>query len=390
MHVLKITVKILLVFILSILFISTLVYYRTVIYNFPEIKKFTGNTWYNPYEKITHPPLKANFHAHSIAWSGMTNGKDEPEDIIKTYQAHGYDVISISNYHTIYENRQDPYFIPAYEHGYNMQKTHYNVLGADKVSFFDYPFFQTASHKQQVIYTLQNHAEILVINHPSVRNGFSLSDMEKLQNYQLIEVWNPFGRSEEHWDKALSAGHPVFLLANDDSHTLKKGSFKMWNMIYAAADKDSIYRALLAGRNYGVRKKKNDPPPFSFHLGVRNDSLMFVSTLLFDTIQLISDDAVLLKAELHASQLNYPLGPSQTYARIKLISNDFEILLNPVIRYNGNSLYDQYNRTIPVHSFRTSIFRAGVALFHIFILFSVLRICGMRIPFSDSVWHQRK
>jgi len=390
MRALKVTGKIIIFFFLLFFFLSTLVYYKTVIYHFPEIKKFNGGTWYNPYKNISHRPLKANFHTHAIAWRGITNGKDEPDDMIREYHKHGYDVISISNYHTIYKNNIDSFFIPAYEHGYNMGKTHYNVLGAERVSFFDYPFFQLTSHKQQIINTLQRDAQVLVINHPAVRNGFTLSDMKRLQHYQLIEVWNPFGRSEAYWDAALSSGHTVFLLANDDAHSLEKGSFKMWNMIYSVNNKDSIYKALLAGNHYGVRKINNNPPPFEFDLFLSGDSLFFSSTINFDSIQLITDDGFISQSNYDTSELTHILNDSVTYARLKLIHADFEVLLNPVIRYDGSSLDTYSANTISVDTTRTILFRIGLAVFQFLILYGVLRILKVRIPIFKSRWARKK
>ena len=46
---------------------------------FPEDRPFTGNLWYNPYENLKDSWLKANFHAHSKSWLGMTHGNRSPD-----------------------------------------------------------------------------------------------------------------------------------------------------------------------------------------------------------------------------------------------------------------------------------------------------------------------
>ena len=73
MRILKGFLKFIVVLILSLLFIGSLFYINTTIYNFPEPQPFSGDSIFNPYQNLPDSTFRANFHAHSIAWKGVTN-----------------------------------------------------------------------------------------------------------------------------------------------------------------------------------------------------------------------------------------------------------------------------------------------------------------------------
>ena len=55
---------------------------------------------------------------------------------------------------------------------------------------------------------------------PTGKNGYSLKDMAYLSNYDLVEALDKNWRSIPQWDAALSAGRPVYILADDDAHDI--------------------------------------------------------------------------------------------------------------------------------------------------------------------------
>ena len=46
-------------------------------------------------------PLRANFHAHTKSWMGVTFGENSEEEMATAYAERGYDIVGISNYHRI-------------------------------------------------------------------------------------------------------------------------------------------------------------------------------------------------------------------------------------------------------------------------------------------------
>jgi len=111
----KFTLKLIALTVLVICFVTSLFYVNTTIYNFPEPEKFSGKELYNPYEILPDSSYRANFHAHSIAWEGVTNGHNTEKDLFDGYSQKGYDIVGISNYHniSIYAKEHSDLFIPV-------------------------------------------------------------------------------------------------------------------------------------------------------------------------------------------------------------------------------------------------------------------------------------
>ena len=247
---------IIILFLISFLFFPYLI---SPVYNFSEPQPFSGQKYYNPYQQMDGSWKVCNFHAHSKSWGGLTAGKGTNIDsIFETCQKMGYSHIGISNYQKINQiERENIASIPTYEHGMNIKKRHHLCLGADKVSWLDFVFYQTLSHKQFVLNYLKPTTDFLVINHPKFSNGFEASDFRYLSNYDAIEVLNHVRRiSITHWDSALSTGYYAVLLANDDMHDVDNMDEVSANFTVINTNSLSRYdiiQALKAGRHYGVK-----------------------------------------------------------------------------------------------------------------------------------------
>jgi hypothetical protein len=72
-------IKILLRTLVILLMISLLIYSQYTVYNFPNTAPFSGDKIFNPYQNVSGKTVKANFHAHSKAWAGLTNGRNSAE-----------------------------------------------------------------------------------------------------------------------------------------------------------------------------------------------------------------------------------------------------------------------------------------------------------------------
>jgi hypothetical protein len=132
-------------------------------------------------------------------------------------RALGYDVAGVSNYHTI-ATQPGRDTLPIYEHGYNISKRHQLAIGARKVAWFDFPLWQGLSHEQWIIDQVGATADLVALAHPGVRDSYTEDNLRSLTGYQLLEVVNGPFDAEEPWDWALSSGHAVWGVANDDSH----------------------------------------------------------------------------------------------------------------------------------------------------------------------------
>jgi hypothetical protein len=339
---------------------------------------FEGPYWYNPYENVSSEGkwLRANFHAHSNAWGFVTSGrKNTVDDMLCKYDSLGYDIIGISDYQHITEMSCRLY-IPVYEHGYNVMKTHQGVIGARKVYWNDYILPQTRSQKQHVLKKLKEHSRLVALHHPAWMGGYSKKDMCRLTGYDLFEVLNDFWVSEGLWDVALSAGRPAMLLAGDDAHNVFKPTdiARDFTMIFVGnsgssmESPEAVYRALESGAAYGVevterlahssvsRKREGlDSLPLLQSCRVCDDSLVVVlsgSALCFSFIgqdglllkrvsgETGSDNSAISSSELGSSTFGsssasafYKLRPEDHYVRVKItLVDSSHIYLNPVMR----------------------------------------------------------
>lgn len=328
---------------LLLLFIIGLFYFPTSIYNFPPEMKFVGDKVYNPYQNISDSVYRANFHAHTVAWKGVTSGHNTEKDVYDGYTNKGYQIAGISNYHNIsnYAENLTDLYIPVYEHGYNVLKSHYLVLNAKEVSFFDFPLFQTSSHQQKVIDKIKKKNDLLVIAHPKFGGGRTFENMKNLVNYEFTEVLNHYRTSDEYWDKALSAGRLTWILANDDTHDLRDDfTYRIWNIIYSdQRNRDTIVQNLKKGMNYGVK---------SFNGTVENQLLKCTDngnlsyTFSFkqpvDTTEFIGQDGLIKKIAVNSDTAEYRFLGDDTYIRVVAKNKNSIIYMNPLVRYDGQKI----------------------------------------------------
>lgn len=322
-------------------------YATTTIYEFEKPKPFWGNQWHNPYQVLDSTRIKANFHAHSCAWKSVTYGSNSAEKLTTCYKEKKYGIAAISNYFCIdtVGKRNNPLYVPVYEHGLNIFKSHCLVLNAKKVSYYDYFLFQSTSHQQKVIEQIKSLNGIVAIAHPKFCGGRSLDDMKCLMHYDLIEVLNHFRISDGYWDEALSAGRLAYLVANDDSHSADKDEMeRAWTVIFSQEkNRKSALKALLAGKAVGVYTEYNTCENTFEKCQLSNDTIKVNFAIPADTIFFIGQGGSVKHAVVKSDHASYKLKASDTYIRIVAKNNESKIYLNPIIRYNGK---------IPLNSLR--------------------------------------
>ena len=331
-------------------------YLMAPIYEFPEAKPFQGNKLYNPYQKMDSSNWKRyNFQVQSKAWGGITDGRKNTNELIDSvYTELGFDHVATSDYQKInYHGSNKPSFIPTYEHGYNIYKTHQVCIGAKQVLWTDLLFFQTISMKQWIIDQLDRDCEIVVIAHPLLRNGYSIEEMKYLTNYEMMEVLNNLRISTDHWDAALSSGHVVWLMGNDDAHDVLHPNDvgRKFTMINSeSTEKEAIIKNLKAGNSYGVDfYPKMDVPlnerierikhtPVVKEVNLRGDTLSVRVDQEASEIHFIGQEGILRLTTLDTNAATYIIKQEDSYVRtVFRFPDGSSIYLNPIIRYEGDA-----------------------------------------------------
>jgi hypothetical protein len=338
------------------------------VYVFDEPVPFHGDYLLNPYQDIDSTWWKCcNFHGHTRQYGGITNGRNNGNAVYDSmYRLFGYDHVGISDYNKVngYEDGRDPGYIPGFEHGYNVWKTHQVCLGTKKVRRIDYFFYQTLSHKQHMLNKLGEQNRVVAVAHPSFVDGsYNVRDMKYLSNYKLLEVLNGFVNSPEHWDMALTNGHLVYLIADDDTHDVLKINDIALRISYLNAkdnDADQLYDALLSGKAVGVdfhldRTEKMDDKvarfkrdiPYLNHARLTGTHFDLSVTKPFQKVEFIGQNGIVLKEENYnkaaaVTTAYYDIQPSDMYVRTVLTFFDGSTMwLNPVTRHESNEITKQ-------------------------------------------------
>lgn len=320
---------------------------------FPPVTVFSGKSIYNPYAQLdTSDAVVANFHAHAKAWGGLTNGKGSAQDIWRRYDSMGYAFHGVSQYFNIDTfNHRAINYVPVYEHGINLRKTHQLVMGATSVAWKDFIFPQTLDNKQFIINKIaQDPHALIVLNHPNMLNGYQVDEMKKLYNYDLIEILNPQAQSLPHWDAALSSGRAVFGIANDDVHNVLKNSLisRFYTIVYgSASEAEGLYNALKLGSHISVwapkvaaddlaakKRKIESAKKLLLSVKVLNETVHIQFSKAIDTIQLIGNNGKCLGMERMKNAISYQFTPSDTYMRVEFVIEDgSRFYMNPFFRY---------------------------------------------------------
>ena len=348
----------------ALLVLALLPYAWGPVYRFPEPARFSGSSWWNPYEQLVGTWQRANLHAHGRAWVGLTNGRQPDVEVVQRYRDLGYDVAGVSNYQKIAAHHGIP-TLPLYEHGYSLAKSHQVAIGAREVEWFDFPLWQFVSHKQYVIDRVRKKTALVGLAHPPSRDAYTLEDLRQLTGYHFIEIVNGPFSAFDGWDAALSAGHPVWGMANDDTHDLTdpRRTAAGWNMVDAAtAEPSAIVDALGAGRSYSVLRTGEIEAANATTLDdvqLQNATLTVSVSGAASTFEFIGQDGALRATIKDTLSASYTLSGSDTYVRTVVTTPQTVLYLNPVVRYNGGRLSAPV-ATVDVA--RTWMLRASIGL----------------------------
>jgi len=344
-------------------------------FHFEEHFPFEGTALYNPYEGLdARNWIKCNFHAHAKAWNGVTNGHGTASDVHDAYRSLHYGVHCVSNYHFIDSTgASEQSFIPAYEHGYNLTKTHQLILGSQQVQWLDYLLPQTIHNKQDVLKNLKTQNNVIILNHPHLRKGYTRDDLSQLSDYDCMEVLNPAIISTGEWDAALSAGKKVFIVGNDDTHDVlaKARLGKMCTLVNVPDNQgELVLRALKAGQSYGVEVGENqsiDSIPLLRQLRMDGAAMTVEMDQVAQEVTVTGQNGKVLASYQNTNIIRYCLQKSAHYARATFkYSNGTTIYLNPVFFTPPTG----YEATVAyVDNSSTTLYRAlGISILILWIL----------------------
>jgi hypothetical protein len=163
-------------------------------------------------------------------------------------------------------------------------------------------------------------------------------DMRNLTGYQLMEIVNGPFPVEDLWDFALSSGHVVWALANDDAHdvTNLRRTFIAWNMIDApttgAAD---VIGALRQGRTYAVSLVGNNADAALKSVDVTDSTMTIASTGVPATYLFVGQNGVVRGTANQVMQATYTFAATDTYIRTVIRTPNMVMYVNPIVRYDG-------------------------------------------------------
>jgi hypothetical protein len=324
------------------------------VYNFPPAKSFEGSKWFNPYDDVIQNDWKlCNFQVQSKAWAGITNGRNNSvEDIESTYKELGYDALGISDYMSINKKVDTSRFgIKMYEHGYGIMKHHQLCLGAEEVWFYDFPVFQCTHSKQFIIDQLRTQTEVLAIAHPALLNAYDTSDMERLTGYDLIEALNHIQFSLPQWDAALSAGRPVYIIANDDNHDIANPYLygRLATVVASNVNtEDQILTALKEGKAYGLeiytpngethelKVERFADLPHLNQCSLKGDTVSLACSQTIHHVKVMHQNGkIFLDSTIteDTEQISFSIANAMAYARIEVEAGKKHVLyLNPIMK----------------------------------------------------------
>lgn len=354
------------------------------VYVFDKPQPFRGDFLRNPYQNMDSTAWKrCNFHGHTNQYAGVTDGRDVSNELYDSMYRHfGYHHVGISDYNKVndFQKLKEDY-IPAYEHGYNFWKIHQLCLGTKKVRYIDYMFGQTLSMKQHTLNRLARQNRVVCVAHPAfVEGGYRVKDMKYLSNYKIMEVLNGYENSPEHWDMALSNGHLIYLIADDDTHNPLKSNDIGLRVTYLNAKENTseqLFDALLSGNAYGVDfhkihnediDKKRDrferDMPYLTKADLDGTHFTVRVTKPIKNVRFFGQNGVVLKDENHDDavfETSYDIKPSDQYVRTVISFGDGSSMwLNPITRHESEMI--EYQRLDRVSWLWTAALWAAYAL----------------------------
>ena len=389
---------------LSVLLLSLLavlaLFSVSPVYDFSAPRPFSGPDIFNPYAALGQGMCdsaarcegwdktwkRANFHTHTRVRPFLSECDFWPGEVLAYYDSLGYDIVTFSNHNALTVHPNDTALqVNVYEHGYNLFKYHLLVFGSDRVNRFDPLLPVLVSQRQWKLDMLGRDSDFIQLNHPFRTWLTSRDDMECLSGYEIMELDSGITTEQEYWDRALSAGHYSFALANDDLHhpdrswcigirsnmlycgdgsyaslkkTLLGGAYYCMRMPdygaedvaetsgfgaeYVAGDTaETSGRGTLSGvGGWGQRKRAGiAAAPRLTGIGAEGDSLFVELSETASIIKAVGQGGRVLASAENSASLSYVMDDSDTYVRFTAYFDDGTVIYtNPFARYDKSAV----------------------------------------------------
>ena len=260
--------------------------------------------------------------------------------------------------------------------------------------FFDFPLLQCLSHKQSIINTLKQKDALIALTHPSFKNSYHPDDLQYLTNYDFIEGLSPVATSVRAWDVALTNGHAVWVMGNDDSHSISDGSNGVcWTMINAdSLSEESIKKSLQQGSFYATRGWLGQEMNRIISLKIVDGTYELLLEKASDSIILKTNRGQTVKTETGANKISYHIKSSDSYIRAEIYDTEpwngyTRMYLNPVIRTPEGTLI-KHNNVAEINVLKTISFVIVLIMMHAFCLY-ILYVFNFKKD-NDTVKEDKK
>ena len=347
-------------------------------YQFRRPIQFSGHRIYNPYTVLPDSWGKANFHAHARAYGGFTNGKQAGSAVVDAYLEAGYTIAGVSDYFRVNPDihRRGNLAVTVFEHGLNPIKAHQLVIGSQEAVFEDILLFQNDHTRQFVLDRLARLNAFVCIAHPRNRNGYPASSLKRLTGFHAIEVFNGPHRALAHWDSALSAGQPVWAMANDDVHDIHEARFgRSFNLLPRHIGSSSeVVDVLRDGAFVAVHRRSDvlggdSIPPLPVRVFISDSSVRISFDRPFRESRVVGQGGKVKFVFRDEREIFFYFGQSDTYLRVEVEAPGITAYLNPFFRTEVASVVSG-TAANPIDDHATSQSRA--LLFCLWVLLSLL------------------
>ncbi|MDD4804257.1 MAG: tail fiber domain-containing protein [Candidatus Pacebacteria bacterium] len=248
---------------------------------------------------------KGMMHDHST----NSDGKQTPSEVATSYRDAGYNFISITDHNNITSTEVSGIlYIPGIEES---GEGHINIINA---------VTNISSTKLQTYIDHGNNEDsFIVLNHPDdPKLGLTNTEMESLQGYYGVEVWNSkrADNAESKIDHILSIYRKAYLIAGDDCHDVNASYCKTAsvNVFANSLTTDEIMENLKRGNFYS----SNGANISSINV---SEKVITVTTDSASTIDFIVKDGVVAHSSSNTTSASYTVFGDEIYVRARVTRN---------------------------------------------------------------------
>lgn len=248
---------------------------------------------------------KGMMHDHST----NSDGKQTPSEVATSYRDAGYNFISITDHNNITSTEVSGIlYIPGIEES---REGHINIINA---------VTNISSTKLQTYIDHGNNEDsFIVLNHPDdPKLGLTNTEMESLQGYYGVEVWNSkrADNAESKIDHILSIYRKAYLIAGDDCHDVNASYCKTAsvNVFANSLTTDEIMENLKRGNFYS----SNGANISSINV---SEKVITVTTDSASTIDFIVKDGVVAHSSSNTTSASYTVFGDEIYVRARVTRN---------------------------------------------------------------------